>query len=260
MANRMIRSLVRKLRKSIVIRGFIGTGLFVCSALVKQARIWSPSRLRAARAKRARELEFDRRFGVDTCGRIPLSSLEVEADNWMYGHRYEGSAVVDFRQLLDPCQIRYQDFTFVDFGSGKGRPILLASLLPLKKIVGVEFSRTLHEVASENFNRFASPDQRCTEIELRCMDVVEYPIPAGPLVLYFFNPFGEFVMQQVVDHVAESLRQHPRRVIVIYVTPLHAKLWGDSNLFDALTSNDSLRLYDNRQWLESLAGLASKSA
>lgn len=34
-----------------------------------------------------------------------------------------------------------QDYDFLDFGSGKGRTLLMAASFPFKKITGVEFSK-----------------------------------------------------------------------------------------------------------------------
>ena len=72
---------------------------------------------------------------------------------------------------------------FIDFGSGKGRALLLASELPFKKIVGIEFSPPLHEIARANWRNYLSATQRCKAVELLCLDVVEYAIPPEPAVM-----------------------------------------------------------------------------
>ena len=48
------------------------------------------------------------------------------------------------------------DVTFVDFGSGKRRVVLIAAFFPLKAIIGVELSRELHEIALETLRRASS--------------------------------------------------------------------------------------------------------
>ena len=49
-----------------------------------------------------------------------------------------------FRKVLASLQIAFHDYTFIDFGSGKGRALLLASEFPFKRIIGLEFSPELH--------------------------------------------------------------------------------------------------------------------
>jgi len=47
--------------------------------------------------------------------------------------------------VLEKLSINHSEFTFIDFGSGKGRVLFLASEYPYKKIIGVELARMLHE-------------------------------------------------------------------------------------------------------------------
>jgi tRNA G46 methylase TrmB len=46
--------------------------------------------------------------------------------------------------MVSRLNISFEDFTFFDFGSGKGRALHLASEFPFKNIIGVEFSSKLH--------------------------------------------------------------------------------------------------------------------
>lgn len=260
MAYHLFRSIVRKFHKSLVTRGFFGTCWFLCAGTVRLIRKWIRLQSPAARSQRARELAFDQQFGLDTCGRIPLSSLDVDAGNWMHGHGYQAIGPVEFYEELKPFEIRYQDFTFIDFGSGKGRALLLASRLPFQRVVGVEFSKTLHDIAESNVEKFAAQNQCRAEIELHCMDATEFPLPEGPLVLYMNNPFDEQVMDRLIDHVSASMQHHPRRMVVCYYTPMHGELWAESDLFDELRFDDVLGLYDNKRVLDSLLGRTARIA
>jgi tRNA1(Val) A37 N6-methylase TrmN6 len=58
--------------------------------------------------------------------------------------------------LLNPEPGRYD---FVDFGSGKGRVLLIASQFPFCQVIGVEFDRRLHAIAQENIRLFDGPRQ-----------------------------------------------------------------------------------------------------
>jgi SAM-dependent methyltransferase len=164
-------------------------------------------------AERARE--FDRRHGVDTAGIIHLGGLRITSANRDAGVRYQPTDPADFRDLIAKLPIDYREYIFVDFGSGKGRALLLASALPFKRIIGVEFSAELNEVARRNIARFPADRQRCRTIEIVTIDATEYEIPAEPAVLYFYNPFREPVLRRVLAGVRRSVGEHPRSVFVV---------------------------------------------
>src|SRR5947207_335541 len=46
--------------------------------------------------------------------------------------------------------LNYSGYTFVDFGSGKGRMLLLAAEHPFAAVQGVEYNEHLHECAKNN--------------------------------------------------------------------------------------------------------------
>ncbi len=109
--------------------------------------------------------EFDRVHGVDTEGDLDgwtyLSDLNIASPNWIHGKNYAAVEPERFRALMAALPINFSEFTFVDFGSGKGRALLLASEYPFKKILGLEFSPELHDVAVANIRRYRSESQKC---------------------------------------------------------------------------------------------------
>ena len=57
-----------------------------------------------------------------------------------------------FEAAMQAAPLEYSRFTFVDYGSGKGKAMFLAAEYPFKRIVGVEFAPALHEIACKNLN------------------------------------------------------------------------------------------------------------
>src|SRR5215831_4326085 len=90
---------------------------------------------------------WDLRHGVDTSGVIQLRELTCAGDTassiW-----YEPTPIRTLHQMARHLPSDLTDFTFVDFGSGKGRTILHASRLNFTRIIGVEFARELCETAN----------------------------------------------------------------------------------------------------------------
>jgi SAM-dependent methyltransferase len=177
------------------------------------------------RRSQAAPHEFDARYGVDTSGIVRLEGLRVRGNRDL-GFRYQASEPDAVRQLLDDLSIRFEEFVFVDIGSGKGRVVLLAAQLPFKSVVGVEYCEDLHEVAVANMAAFPVAERVAGRVDLVCIDAASFDFPPEPLILYFYNPFLKPVMQAVMANVRESLARHPRPVYVI--------MTGDLTLADVV--------------------------
>jgi SAM-dependent methyltransferase len=160
---------------------------------------------------------FDRRQGTDTGGMVPSAELDIDDDatRWQ-ANLYLGSPARVTRRLLKSLAIDYPDYTFVDYGSGKGRALFVAAELPFRKVVGVEISADLHHVAEKNLLLYESSNLK-TPIELCCGNALEYPLPKGNLVLHMYHPFGPDVLRAMLKVIEASARAAPRRILVPYL-------------------------------------------
>src|ERR1043166_8794173 len=134
-------------------------------------------------------------------------------------------SAVSYRSV---AEAGFQDFTFIDLGSGKGRVLLMASEYPFKRIIGVEFMPELHRAAQENIPRYASERQQCRQIESICMDARDFVFPDGPLVVYLFNPFSESTFARVLENLRQSVQQAPRPLYIAYRFTEFEKLLAQS--------------------------------
>ena len=132
---------------------------------------------------------FDWQHGVRTCGSTNLADLTVVGNNTSHGRPYYPSHPKFLSEVLSSLNIDYPSYTFVDFGSGKGRVLLIASESPFSEIIGVEFATELHEIACRNIGRYRSKTQKSKNVKSLNLDAIEFEVPLTPLVLYFFNPF-----------------------------------------------------------------------
>ncbi len=177
------------------------------------------------RAKRRIDREFDSRFGVDTGGTTYLSGLKIDSPRRRHGVNHWAMDPGEMDAALASLDIDHARFTFVDFGAGKGRAMLMASVLPFQRILGVEFAPELHRQAVDNIRRWKHPGQRCRNLESVCMDAATYELPDEPLVVFLYNPFGAEVMREVANNVVNSLRKRPRELYVLYANPFQAEAW-----------------------------------
>jgi len=118
--------------------------------------------------------------------------------------------------MLKALPIDHSKYTFVDFGSGKGRVLLLTSEYAYRQIVGVEFSQGLHRIATNNIATWNNPKQKCFNIKSICVDARDFVLPPDPLVLFFFTPFKPSVTCQVIHRIRESLGNNPRSMRILY--------------------------------------------
>jgi len=137
---------------------------------------------------------------------------------------YQPTEPALFHEMLGALQqqagVHFEDFTFVDLGSGKGRTLLMASDYPFRRMVGVELLSALHSIAQENLRQYKNESQKCFALEAVCADATSFALPNEPLVIYLFNPFPEVGLGRVIVNLEQSLRANPRAVYVLYHNPL----------------------------------------
>src|SRR6185503_4959033 len=81
--------------------------------------------------RQLRDRLFDFRYQVHTAGDQNLDGLRVLGRNLQHGLRYEVSNPRTVRLILECLPIEdFSDYTFLDYGSGKGRVLLMASEFP----------------------------------------------------------------------------------------------------------------------------------
>lgn len=175
--------------------------------------------------KHYKHTSFDRRHCIDTHGNIELDTLKITSKNKKHGVQYQPVPVGILRKSINRLRIPYKYFNFIDFGSGKGRALLVSSEFPFKKIIGVEFAPELHKIAERNISKFQSKHQKCFDIESVYIDAENFIIPAVPTVFFFFNPFDLDVMHSVIKNIRFSLDICPRELYIIYYNPLHYNLF-----------------------------------
>ena len=186
------------------------------------------------------ERGFDRKHMVDTAGSVRLEDLIVLGDNKKHGVYYEPTPQKVFLRLLSKLDIEYQEFEFVDFGCGKGRPLILAARYPFRKITGVEFAVELAEVARSNLRSFVDKRQQCQNLEVLCMDARQYEIPEGKAILYFFNPFNICIMEAIAQNLKKTFTRTRAKKIVIYYHPQSARVFEKLPFLKKVESGERL--------------------
>lgn len=203
----------------------VHAGLVKITARESLRRLWAHCRvfgfldtvahLAAYHLSRASHDAFDRRHGTET-GHV----YAMRADDRPAGKQVARSLAIDPRVLhhvLGHLGIDHRDFVFVDLGCGKGRGLLVASDFPFRRIVGVEWSPSLCNIARRNIVLYQAPSRRCADLEVVGGDVRNFVFPPDPLVLYLYNPFGPLLLARVFENIRRHRQVSDRRLLVVYV-------------------------------------------
>lgn len=194
------------------------------------------------------DADFDSRFGTDTAGEIPAEMLAHAPEVATQSVSYEASDPGAFRHMIRELPIRYEDYAFVDLGSGKGRTLLLATSWPWRRIVGVEASPLLHGTARENLRAWARAGHDVRRIDLVHADVGGAEMPAGPLVLYLFNPFRERTMGHLLLNLKHSLQRQHRDVWIVYYNPQLAYMFEATGWLSRVCAGAGYNQGDYSTW------------
>jgi hypothetical protein len=161
---------------------------------------------------------FDQQFGTDTAAEVPLSAAGVCAEDVERGFVvYRAVWSSEFHRAMRTLPIDHNNFTFLDYGSGKGKAMLMASDYPFRRILGIEYAPKLHEIASRNVAVYRSKSQRCFRFEPTLGDAISYTPPDEPLVCFFFNPFDDMTLARVFENIHESVKRQYRDVYILFV-------------------------------------------
>jgi len=193
------RTILPRLKRSVKSHGVWGTLRLLEHAPLRLWREYRDTKLLYSKPRKADP--FDLEHGIETTQLAHLSDLRVDSRNWIYGTSYQPAPVKLIRETIAALPIHPAEFTFIDFGSGKGRVLFVASEFPFARIIGVEYVPELHEAACRNLQSYRG-EQKCRRIEAICQDMTTFHFPEGPLVLFFFNPASEPIMRTMAEKIS----------------------------------------------------------
>ncbi|CAN5681087.1 hypothetical protein BH10ACI4_BH10ACI4_03870 [soil metagenome] len=155
---------------------------------------------------------FDLAHGVDTSGLVPAANLVTGHPNDEHVTAYYGVApsilrtlIAQWRETVPPHPIH--DYTFIDFGAGKGRAMLVASEMPFRRVIGIELNPDLADVAQRNLDLWqaAHADDptapRLARTDLLQQDALTFDLPVTPCVAFLFHPFEAPVLRSLLRRI-----------------------------------------------------------
>lgn len=181
--------------------------------------------------------------------RVNTTSATVNWHDRLLGEfhsAYQPTEPALFREMMESMAslgIEFQDFTFIDVGSGKGRVLLMASDYPFHRVLGIELLVDLHRVAQENIQAYKSESQRCFDVEAVAADARQFSFPDAPTILYLFNPLPEAALIEMMSNLERSLLENPRTVYVLYHNPLLEHVLASQSKFHKVGGSHQFSIF-----------------
>ncbi|RFC45017.1 MAG: putative RNA methylase [Verrucomicrobia bacterium] len=169
--------------------------------------------LRYSMASLWREIWFDLVKGVDTASPqypdLPNHSIQ-----------YQGADPQVVKEIFNAIPERAKEATFVDFGCGKGRTLIIALEHGFREVIGVEIAPELASICQSNLSKVAG-NQTGATFRIIQADATTFELPNGPITAFFFNPFNGPPLEQVALNLKNNAARTGSEVWLIYVNPLH---------------------------------------
>jgi hypothetical protein len=187
-----------------------------------------------------RSRAFDKRHNVETAREENLGDMCVSPDAIARGNSvYRVTWGWLIEKALMCLDIDPQRYIFIDYGSGKGKAMLMASHHPFKNIIGLEYASRLHEIATANCRTYRNIGQKCCSLQPILVDVLDYSPPPGPIVCFMCNPFDGTTLRAVFKSWRMRYQSGEQEIRILYL-----------NMRDVAEAADVLREQD---WLTPIA-------
>jgi predicted RNA methylase len=131
--------------------------------------------------------------------------------------------------------------SFIDVGAGMGRAVLLAGEMPFRRVIGVELQPALVRIARRNLTAWRKAGRAIAPMRMLQADAVEFEWPAGPSVVFLFNPFGATVMRRMLKSLALAFAERRGQLDILYVNDEQAAVLEGQKGFARLFSGKVAR-------------------
>jgi hypothetical protein len=194
---------------------------------------------------------FDLAHNVDTSGLVPASHLVTGHPNDEHVTAYYGVAPSILRSLITrwretPPPYPIHSYTFIDYGAGKGRAMLIASEFPFRQVIGIELNPNLAAIAQRNLDHFTATHntdptaEPLAPTQLLQQDALTFTLPPTPILAFLFHPFEGPVLRALLRSFETqfakhpSTAEHPPTLDILYVNAEWRSILDDHPAFTRL--------------------------
>jgi SAM-dependent methyltransferase len=190
------------------------------------------------------ENKYETLLNIKTHSIVNLNQLTLASENSNQNHHYQGASYYILFSVLNKMPANIKHLPFIDYGCGKGRALFVAEQCNFTKLIGIDIARELIDDANSNKTTYKQKNASST-FNFVFSDATKFEIPNDACVFYFFNPFGDTVLQQVIANIKESLKINPRKIYCIYLNPKYKNIF-DENGFT------TFKVEKNKRYIEGI--------
>lgn len=170
-------------------------------------------------------------LNINTCGNVYFDRSGIRRE---YSD-YETTAHTTVLSAIRAVKPSENDCVYV-IGAGKGRAMCHFARLKVRRVVGIELSRQLCEIASENLESLRG---RRSPFEVRNEDAVSADLAEGT-IFYMFNPFDHEPMRKFLANLSGDHGPRDPGMKIIYLNPLCREVFSEFPFLKAI--HDQKRL------------------
>lgn len=167
--------------------------------------------LKPSNIKMITRILLDRLVGLDFLKTVLSEDVGLNPE---IVHRSSPSGNKYLKELLKDFKINSQD-SIIDVGCGKGSAMRTMIQFPFKKVDGIELSDTIAKIAQQNFKKL-----KVKNTNVFIGDASKHKGYDEYNIVYFYNPFPNSVMIDVVNALIDSVEIKKRELIIIYNNPI----------------------------------------
>ncbi len=163
---------------------------------------------------------FDFVHKVDTNEHMELDDMGDISDK-QYAKKYQGSYYIILNKFFDKYKDKVSNSTILDFGSGKGRVLIMAMKYNAKKTIGVEFVKELIDISKSNLDKYKNNNNLTTEYKLIFDNAINYKFTKDENIIFFCNPFNETILKPIL----KKIMLNANKCIIVYINPTYKTLF-----------------------------------
>ena len=151
------------------------------------------------------ESSWERKLNIRTAG---TTTHVADGENYPY----EPTPYSVLERLAQSGYLTRKN-TLVDYGCGKGRVSFALSYLTGCRVIGIDYNEKLTKIAKTNLER-----SNLKKIEFINKKAEDYELTDEDS-FFFFNPFSEIVLKQVIGQIIWSWYENPRKIRLFFYYP-----------------------------------------
>jgi SAM-dependent methyltransferase len=146
-------------------------------------------------------------FGVETAGRVSLREVGLAREDW---HEYAPMGYWAIFSALLKVPLPINRMSVLDFGSGKGRPLIVAGAMGIEQAIGVDIVPAFNEIARRNV-----AGMRGLKAQIIEHDAATYRVPDHVNLIYLANSFSGETLASMLENIRTSHFRYPRELYML---------------------------------------------